>query len=214
MYHRFQGPEVGLFLNGTPPHIYFKKHFFYKKIFAVDGAFYYLKKMGVRVDSIIGDFDSFLKKNFIEKKNKFFEIFETKDQNYSDFDKALRIIHSKGYFNINVWGASGKEQDHFLGNLSTALKYKKKLSIIFHDNYHYYFFSDKKNFFYQKKNKKVSLFPFPKVEGLFTYGLKYPINDGLLKIGKNIGIRNESTELLQKIEISYKKGELLIFLEK
>ncbi|AWU43979.1 thiamine diphosphokinase [Blattabacterium sp. (Cryptocercus kyebangensis)] len=212
MDHRFQGPEVGLFLNGDPPNIFFKKYFFYKKIFAVDGAFYYLKKMGVQVDSISGDFDSLLKKDILGKKNKFFEIFETKDQNYSDFDKALRIIYSKGFLNINVWGASGSEQDHFLGNLSTALKYKKKLSIIFHDNYHYYFFSDKKIFFYQKKNKKVSLFPFPKVEGLLTHGLKYPINDGLLKIGKRIGIRNVATE--PQIEISYKKGELLIFVER
>ncbi|WP_185870523.1 thiamine diphosphokinase [Blattabacterium cuenoti] len=209
MNHRFLGPEVGLFLNGDPPRTFYQENFSYEKIFAVNGAFSYLKKLGIEVDCVIGDFDS-LKKNVYNLDNKFF--FEIDDPNYTDFDKALKIIYQKGYFNINVWGSSGKEQDHFLGNLSTALKYKKKLSIIFHDNYHSYFFSGKKNFFYQKKNKKISLFPFPKVEGLSTHGLKYSLTNKFLKIGKCIGIRNEAID--NKIEINYKKGELLIFIER
>ncbi|WP_185851594.1 thiamine diphosphokinase [Blattabacterium cuenoti] len=208
MNHRFIGPEVGLFLNGEPPIPIAKKNFFYEKIFAVNGAFSYLKKLSIQVDWTIGDFDS-LKENLEKLDNKFFKNY---DQNYTDFDKALKIIYKKGFFNINVWGASGKEQDHFLGNLSTALKYKKKLSIIFHDNYHSYFFSHKKNSFSHKKNKKISLFPFPKVEGLSTYGVKYPLTNKLLKMGECIGIRNEIIH--NKIEINYKKGELLIFLER
>ncbi|WP_341661059.1 thiamine diphosphokinase [Blattabacterium cuenoti] len=208
MNHRFDGPEVGLFLNGVKPPFLEGKFSFYEKIFAVDGAFYYLNEFGISVDYIIGDLDSILKKD-IPLKTHLLKIY---DQRYTDFDKALNIIYNLGFININVWGASGMEQDHFLGNLSTALKYKKKLSIIFHDQYHFYFFSDKKIYFHQKKNKKVSLFPFPIVEGLSTNGLKYSIKKGLLKIGKTIGIRNETYQ--QRIEINYKKGELLIFIEK
>ncbi|WP_185876854.1 thiamine diphosphokinase [Blattabacterium cuenoti] len=213
MNHRFKCSEIGLFLNGEPPSFFLlqeekQKFSYYKKIFAVDGAFYYLNKSGISVDYLIGDFDSIPIKK-IRFKRKFFI---TYDQKYTDFDKALNIIHKKGFLNVNVWGASGKEQDHFIGNLSTALKYKKKLSIIFHDKYHSYFFSEKKTFFYQKKGKKISLLPFPEVTELYTNGLKYPIKNGFLKIGKNIGIRNESNG--KKIEINYKKGELLIFVEK
>ncbi|QIK16422.1 thiamine diphosphokinase [Blattabacterium sp. DPU] len=210
MNHRFKTPEVGLFLNGEIPPILENKFSFYEKIFAVDGAFYYLNVFGISVDYVIGDFDSILKKDIPLETH----LLKAYNQKYTDFDKALNIIYKQGFFNINVWGASGMEQDHFLGNLSTALKYKSKLSIIFHDKYHYYFFSDKKTSFYQKKNKKVSLFPFPKVEGLYTYGLKYSIKKGLLKIGKNIGIRNEAYNCSRKIEINYEKGELLIFIEK
>ncbi|WP_185869634.1 thiamine diphosphokinase [Blattabacterium cuenoti] len=200
--------KIELFLNGDPPY-FLKNKIFYHKIFSVDGAFYYLKKLGISIDYISGDFDSILKKDFPSKGR----IFTTYNQKYTDFDKALNILYKKGFFNINVWGASGKEQDHFLGNLSTALKYKKKLSIVFHDKYYFYFFSKKKNiFFFSEKNKKISLFPFPEVNGLKTNGLKYPIHKGILKIGKNIGIRNESTN--KKIEINYKKGELIIFIGK
>jgi thiamine pyrophosphokinase len=209
MNHRFSGPEIGLFLNGEPPPLLKKEFAFYKKIFAVDGAFYYLNTFGISVDYIIGDFDSVLLNKKISSESNILKI---NNQNYTDFDKALNVIYNKGFFNVNVWGASGMEQDHFLGNLSTALKYKKKLSIIFHDKYHLFFFSKKKTSFFHKKNKKVSLFPFPKVEGLSTHGLKYSIKKGLLEIGKNIGIRNEMNR--QKIEIKYEKGELLMFIEK
>ncbi|WP_185860739.1 thiamine diphosphokinase [Blattabacterium cuenoti] len=209
MNHRFDSPEVGLFLNGEIPPFLEKKFSFYEKIFAVDGAFYYLNTFGISVDYIIGDFDSISKKDIPLETY----VFKTDDQRYTDFEKALNIIYNQGFLNINVWGGSGMEQDHFLGNLSTALKYKNILSIIFHDKCHSYFFSDKKTFFYQKKNKKVSLFPFPKVEGLYTYGLKYSIKKGSLQIGKNIGIRNEAYNN-KRIEINYKKGELLIFIEK
>ncbi|WP_341654783.1 thiamine diphosphokinase [Blattabacterium cuenoti] len=208
MNHRFDGPEVGLFLNGGKPPFLKEKFSFYEKIFAVDGAFYYLNEFGISVDYIIGDLDSILKKDIPLKTH----LLKIDDQRYTDFDKALNIIYNLGFININVWGASGMEQDHFLGNLSTALKYKKKLSIIFHDQYHFYFFSDKRNSFYQKKNKKVSLFPFPIAEELSTNGLKYCIKKGFLKIGEKIGIRNETYK--EKIEINYKKGELLIFIEK
>ncbi|WP_238785622.1 motility associated factor glycosyltransferase family protein [Blattabacterium cuenoti] len=117
---------------------------------------------------------------------------------------------NKGFLYVNVWGASGKEQDHFLGNLSIALKYKKKLSIVFYDSYYSYFFIGKRSSFFIKKNKKISLFPFPKVSKLKTKGLKYHINN--MELGKDIGIRNQSTN--NYIEIIYEKGDLLIFIEK
>ncbi len=213
MKHSFKyNKEIELFLNGLPPNN-LKKILFNNKIFAVDGAYWYLKKNKIPINYISGDFDTkyisnSLKKNIKQKSN----IFYTYNQNYTDFDKALYIIYNKGFLNVNVWGASGKEQDHFLGNLSTALKYKNKLSIIFYDDYYTYFFSEKKNIFFIKKNKKISLYPFPKVIGLTTSGLKYPVSKEKLEIGYKIGIRNKSIK--NKIEISYNKGELLIFAER
>ncbi|WP_317168427.1 thiamine diphosphokinase [Blattabacterium cuenoti] len=209
--HRYQGPEIELFLNGNPP--IFNKNFYNKnkKIFAVDGAYNYLKKNKIKVDYFSGDFDSFpyLNKGKISVKKC---IFETFNQQKTDFEKALNIIFHKGYFNINVWGASGKEQDHFLGNISVALKYKNELSIIFYDKYYSYFFLQKKSNFFVKKNKIISLFPFPKVMGLRTNGLKYSTKYMKMEIGKDIGIRNKSIK--EKIEISYKSGNILIFIEK
>ncbi|WP_223843688.1 thiamine diphosphokinase [Blattabacterium cuenoti] len=182
---------------------------FFGKVFSVDGSYNYLRNFNASIDSIIGDFDSFPKQLKYPRNSNIYKVVE---QENTDFDKALNILHQKGFKNVNVWGGSGKEQDHFLGNLSTALKYKNKLSIIFYDKYHLYFFSKKKNTFFIGKNKKVSLFPFPKITGLKTIGLSYPVDNESFEIGKKIGIRNISCE--KKIHINYEKGEMLIFIER
>ena len=61
---------------------------------------------------------------------------------FTDFDKILEILFNKGFKTIDVFGASGKEQDHFLGNLDTAVKWKEKLNLTFFDNYSHYFLAD------------------------------------------------------------------------
>ena len=41
---------------------------------------------------------------------------------FTDFEKALKIIVEQGFETVDVFAANGLEQDHFLGNLTTALK--------------------------------------------------------------------------------------------
>ena len=55
----------------------------------------------------------------------------------------MQILFDKGFTTIDVFGASGKEQDHFLGNLHTAIQWKDKLKLTFFDNHSRYFLADK-----------------------------------------------------------------------
>lgn len=211
MFHKFLGKEIELFLNGEEP-ILTENISLKNEIFSVNGSYNYLKKNNLPIDYFSGDLDS-LNKNYRKKIHVKKHIYDTShNQDYTDFEKALNIIHNNGFFNVNVWGGSGKEQDHFLGNLSSALKYKKKLSIIFYDKYHIFFFVEKNFSFYIEKNKKISLFPFPKVLELEISGTKYPVYKKNMEIGKKIGIRNQS--ICKKINIKYKKGNLLIFIQR
>ncbi|XOD67624.1 MAG: thiamine diphosphokinase [Flavobacteriales bacterium Tduv] len=207
MEHRYTGSKVALFINGEPP-IVFPKLVAYKKIFATDGAYHYLKMSGICPDVISGDLDSLDHTSLAQG----ITLIDTPDQNFTDFEKALRIIYQDGVFNVDVWGASGREQDHFLGNLSTALKYGKELSLIFHDNHHTYFFAERKNSLYGVKGKMISLFPFPYAEGVITRGLKYPLYGESLEISRRIGTRN--TAVYDIVEITFTSGSLVIFVER
>ena len=113
----------------------FKSEYF---LAAIDGAYQYLLENNIKPHFISGDFDS------LENIPKEIETIETPDQNFTDFDKILQILFNKGHKTIDVFGASGKEQDHFLGNLNTAVQWKKKLKITFFDNHGRYFLADKK----------------------------------------------------------------------
>ena len=203
-----------LFINGEPPK-QFPNLSGYKLIACTDGAFHYLKELDFpldKLDFISGDFDSFNLETFREPKRDSFEIIETPDQNKTDFHKAIEIILEKGFENIDVYGASGGEQDHFLGNLSVAFFFKDKLNLRFFDNYSSYYFIPKEFSISDVKDNMISLMPFPIAKNIETKGLKWPLYKEDLILGERIGTRNIAEN--QEVSIKYKEGDLLIFVGK
>ena len=190
-------------LNGLKPTI-FPDLSQYEIVCAIDGAYNYFKEKNITPDLVTGDFDS------INKIPTTIEVINTPDQNFTDFDKALTILKNRGFTKIDVYGGSGKEHDHFLGNISSALQHKNDLEIIFYDDFGKYFFI-KNNFSTTSVlNKNISLIPFPIAEGINTSGLQYPLSNEKLTFGKRIGTRNKAIE--NTIKISYTKGDLLIYI--
>ena len=195
--------KVFLLLNGEVP----KKLpnvSLYDLVCATDGAYHYLEKNNIIPDFISGDFDS------IDIIPKHIDVIQTHNQDFTDFDKILQILFDKGYYRIDIYGASGKEQDHFLGNLNTAIQWKKKLKLTFFDDYSSYFLTDKKTIVSNCKNKTISLIPFPIAKSISTKGLQYQLNKEDLVFGERIGTRNKAIE--KDIEITNQSGDLFIFI--
>ena len=198
-----------LFINGTPPKNLPNTEG-YAIIACTDGAFHYLKGKNftlAQLDFISGDFDSHsgIDENIYHEKFIF-----TPDQNFTDFQKALDILKSKGIKKIDVYGGSGGEQDHFLGNLHVAFLFKNELEITFYDEFSSYFFIPKDFEINNVEGKMVSLLPFPKVENLVTDGLNWELKNEDLEITKRIGTRNFATK--STVKISYRDGDLLVFI--
>lgn len=201
--------RAALFLNGRPPE---KMPAFrqFKQIFCTDGAYSYLEERGVMPDVVCGDFDSIrLAKVSIPKE---VEVLHFPDQEHTDFEKTLDLIIKRGFSEVHIYGGSGLEHDHFLGNLSAAYKYKDKITIIFFDDFSYFFFTEKESVLEGYKGRIISLYPFPVVKGVRTKGLQFPLDDEDLTITGRIGIRNRAIE--DKVEITYSEGDLLVFIRK
>ncbi len=203
-----------LFINGIPP-----KNFpnleGYDFVAATDGAFHYLKNQKFpleKLDLVSGDFDSHdhdeeMQALALEKN---IEVIITPDQDYTDFHKLLEILKERGILKVDVYGGSGGEQDHFLGNLHVAYLFKEIMEIIFFDEYSRYFFIPNKFEVTNVKGKMVSLLPFPKAENITTKGLNWELFRENLAMGQRIGTRNFAKE--NTLEISHEKGDLLIFI--
>ena len=195
--------KVFLLLNGeTPNEVPDVSK--YDVICATDGAYQYLKKHNIVPHFIAGDFDS------LQEVPKEIEVIKTPNQDFTDFDKILQILFDKGFTTVDVFGASGKEQDHFLGNLHTAIQWKNKLKLTFFDNYNRYFLADKSTKISDCKDKIVSLIPFPKATNIVTKGLEYQLNKEDLVFGERIGTRNKGIQ--DTVQITFKSGELFIFI--
>jgi len=190
-------------LNGAEPSV-FPDLTIYDIVCAIDGAYNHFEKNNIVPDLVTGDFDS------IHAIPTSVEVIKTPNQEYTDFEKALLILKERGYFKIDVYGGSGKEHDHFLGNISTALQWKSLLNISFFDDYGKYFFIKQSFTITNVIGRNISLIPFPVATNINTEGLLYPIKNGTLSFGKKIGTRNTAME--DEIKISFKSGELLIYI--
>ncbi|MBP7173666.1 MAG: thiamine diphosphokinase [Cloacibacterium sp.] len=197
-----------LFINGEPPRQLPDPNGF-DLVACSDGAFAYLKTKNFpleKIDFISGDFDSHSGEDAEVYQNKFIH---TPDQDKTDFHKSLEIILKQGCSEVTVYGASGGEQDHFLGNLHTAYLFKDELKIVFFDEYSSYFFIPEHFTIDNVKGKMISLVPFPMAENVTTKGLNWSLNNENLSLTSRIGTRNFACE--DKINISYEKGSLVLF---
>lgn len=197
-----------LFINGEPPGSLALDCSGYKMVACTDGAYTYLKDSNVPLNYLIGDFDSV----DLSEVKLGVTVIETPDQNKTDFHKAIEFLIEKGITHLDVYGANGKEQDHFIGNLSTALQFKDLLSLYFWDDVYCYYFIPKSVQLRTEIGKKVSIIPFPFATNIRTKGLEYPLENESLVFGKRIGSRNKT--IGSELSIDYETGELLLFIER
>ena len=195
--------KVFLLLNGEMPKE-IPNTSNYDFICATDGAYKYLKENNITPHFISGDFDS------LETIPEDIEVIKTPNQDFTDFDKILQLLFDKNFKSIDIYGASGKEQDHFLGNLHTAIQFKEKLKLTFIDNHSRYFLADKSTKISDCKDKTVSLIPFPKATNIITEGLEYQLNKEDLVFGERIGTRNKGIQ--DTVKVTFENGELFIFI--
>ncbi|MCY0977075.1 thiamine diphosphokinase [Chryseobacterium wangxinyae] len=203
--------KVLLFINGDAPK-FLPDLQEYTLIACTDGAFHYLKNLNFpveKLDFISGDFDSHSGADESVYEDKFIY---TPNQEKTDFHKALEIILEKGFKNIDVFGGSGGEQDHFLGNLTVAYTFKEDLNIKFYDEFSQYYFIPKHFMLKNVKNKLISLYPFPNAENVTTKGLEWTLNREDLIITSRIGTRNFAVK--DEVLIEYENGDLLVFVGK
>lgn len=178
------------------------------KIIACDGAAEFLKSSGITPDVIIGDLDSVkpVTLNFFSKKKVVIKPDYNQDKN--DLEKAILFAISKNIKVAYIIGLNGKRLDHSLNNISVILKLHKKIKLIIHDNGFKGHFITRQYISLCKPGTTVSLIPLPEAKGIKTTGLKYPLRNGRLALGKREGALNETTG--HSFSVTLQKGLLLI----
>lgn len=95
-----------------------------ERIICCDGAAEKLLRFGLEPDIIVGDLDSLayqLRQKFADK------IIHVAEQESNDLSKAFRYCRSQNYQDVVILGATGKREDHTLGNLALLTVYAEEL---------------------------------------------------------------------------------------
>ncbi|MGN1375599.1 MAG: thiamine diphosphokinase [Prevotella sp.] len=142
-----------------------------KYVCCCDGAAESCLEHGIKPDAIVGDGDS-LSANF---KTIYKDILHLEyEQEDNDLTKATRHCIKQGFRDIAYLGATGKREDHTIGNVSLMERYLKEFQInaIMITDYGYFVPADGTRTFNTFAGQQVSIFNFTcnKIE---SRGLKW-----------------------------------------
>lgn len=145
-----------------------------KLVVCCDGAANDMIKNGYIPNLIIGDGDSISKENMERYKDI---IHINSDQETNDQTKAVEYLVDKGYKNIAIVGATGKREDHTLGNISLLMEYHRKgINVRMYTDYGVFIPLSGSASFNVPEGNSVSIFGFG-TSGMKSEGLKYEIRD-------------------------------------
>ncbi len=178
-------------------------------VLVLDGAINNAKTLGIKIDAVLGDFDSIKNLESSTEELQPLEIIHKPDQNYTDLEKGIRFLIERGHKAVNIVWATGRRADHNFANLSNMVKFFGEITINIIDDYSRIFQLPRYFKKYYPAKTIISLMPVGTVTNIQTSNLLYPLNKEDLTIGVRIGTSNQ---VLNDgwVEIKHEKGHLLL----
>ena len=174
-------------------------------IICCDGAVESLINYGKRPQAIVGDFDSIpqsIKEDLVEI------LVHAPDQSENDLRKSLKWVEANGGEKVTILGASGKREDHLLGNVFSILHLDTQMDMVMITDYGIFYTVHKSQKFEGINGQQVSLFSLDQSIKISTSGLKYPLkNEGLPTLYG--GTLNAMVDDQFSINISH--GQILVY---
>ena len=145
-----------------------------KSVVCCDGAADECLKHGLSPWRIVGDGDS-LSQCAKDKYSSIIRINPNQDTN--DQTKAVEYLSHKGVKDIAIVAATGRREDHSIGNISLLVEYLRQgLNVRIYTDYGMAVACNGNCLFHCPKGTAVSIFGFG-TKGMSSQGLAYPIRD-------------------------------------
>ena len=193
----------GTFPQHAIPHWYLKNA---ERIICCDGSAENLINAGYIPDAIVGDMDSLnetLAGRFHDR------IFRNAHQETNDLTKAVSWCSERGYKDLVIIGATGKREDHTIGNISLLAEYIKDVNVIMVTDTGILMPLLKSSALSSFPGQKVSIFSIDSETEISSYGLRYPLERKKIKNWWAATL-NEATE--DSFSIEFEEGRVIIYL--
>ena len=176
-----------------------------EQIVCCDGATQSLLDVGLKPHFIIGDLDSISE----DIKKEFSNILVySAEQETNDLTKAVQFCIENNRKEITILGATGKREDHTLGNLSLLVDYVEKTDVQRLTDYGIFTPLLKTSTLESYRGQQVSIFSMTP-ETVFTFHhLRYPVRNRRLDCWWQ-GTLNEAEN--NRFKIEFDKGKVLVF---
>ncbi len=178
-------------------------------VIACDGGYDACVKRKIRMDLVVGDFDSLA---YVPEHPGVVRLTPEKDD--TDAGWALREGLKLGYREFVIYGGTGGRISHTIANIQllTDLAAKGAKGILVGEQSWYRVICNEEICFGAEEKGFLSVFCLgEKAEGVFEEGLKYSLNNAVLRKEYPVGVSNEF--IGKESRISVKNGTLLLVWE-
>lgn len=178
-----------------------------EKLICCDGSAETLVAEGYTPDAIVGDMDSLTEELAIRFADR---IYPDQDQETNDLTKAVRWCTESGYKDLVIVGATGKREDHTIGNISLLAEYVRTARVVMSTDTGFFMpflrTTDVPSF----PGQQVSIFSIDPETEITSHGLRYPLRRSKIKNWWEATL-NES--LGDHFGIEFKNGRIIVYLK-
>jgi len=176
-------------------------------IICCDGSAESLLKTGMEPEAIVGDLDSLTK----EITHRFSDrLYIDKNQETNDLTKTVKWCSEREYKDIVIVGATGKREDHTLGNISLLAEYAKDVTVIMVTDTGIFYPFLKSCKISSFAGQQVSVFSINPETEITSTGLKYKLK----KLRLHNWWRATLNEALgDSFELRFTGGPLIVYLK-
>lgn len=178
-------------------------------LIAADGGYTLCERCGIRVDLVIGDFDSL---GYVPEHPNVVKLPVEKDE--TDLYAAVKKGFEKGYRTFEIHGGLGGRAGHTMANYQTLvyLAHNHACGILRSIDLQVTAIDSDTLRLPGYESGFVSIFAMEKeARGVTLRGLKYPLSDAVMTNGNPVGVSNEF--IGEPAEITVKDGTLLVMWE-
>lgn len=143
-----------------------------RRIVCCDGSTMNVVNAGFEPDAIVGDMDSINEELAFSFADRIYTIDE---QDTNDLTKAVRWCTGKGYNDLVITGATGKREDHTIGNISLLAEYVNDVRVMMVTDTGFLVPIDKTTVLPSFAGQQISIFSIDCETELTSAGLKYPL---------------------------------------
>lgn len=179
-------------------------------VIACDGGYGYCRQWKVRMDLVVGDFDSL---GFLPEHPHVVKLKPEKDD--TDTGYAIQAGLGRGYREFVIYGGTGGRMSHTIANIQllSGLAQKGCHGILMGKDVWYRVICNEEICFGREYSGYLSVFCLgDKALGVYESGLKYQLEDAVLTKEYPVGVSNEFMGTQSRVSV--REGMLLLIWEK
>jgi len=177
------------------------------RIICCDGSAEDLMKAGFIPGAIVGDMDS-LDHSIAGRFND--RIFLDPGQETNDLTKAVNWCTERGYRDLVILGATGKREDHTIGNISLLIEYAKDANVKMVTDTGILMALTGSSSILSFAGQQVSVFSVDPETEVTSDGLKYPLDR---KKMENWWVATLNESLGESFRLEFKNGRMILYLK-